>query len=489
MLNLQKRKTGFKKKINFGYRKDKRMKIGQELSKKKKEKRLMQKRNLKLKSKEDNSMESLILDRLNEININDIQSNFPFLIDSRDSINSKWFESLFSLENPIEMLVNSFENGDQIQQLQAGLIISIGTGKYLNNENQNENQNQNQNQIQNQTKFINSLEETQICAVSINQLNNSDEMIQQSAITILGNLAQEKITFRDQIIELGFIEAIKNMESARIELAHECIWALSRCFINKTYNFQNISNLQSVISLFCGSLLYDDTQIIQDSAMALVYLSDTSETIQFILNENILNRLFELIIHPDSEIQIPILRLLANISVGEQDQIQTLININIHEILVQLLENNLQQIRQISCCILANIVGINSEIVDFLFQSNAFDFIYQIIEKDDPHVQIEAIPIVINSILTGTNDQEKLQNKIIFDFFEIIFSIKDSGIALNLLFALEKIFEIDPNNILLSKPHFIDFLNNFLEFNDIEVARKIRELKMNFVEKNMNLEK
>lgn len=186
----------------------------------------------------------------------------------------------------------------------------------------------------------------------------------EQAIWGLGNIAGDSHKIRDNVINEGAILPIADIldkSPPGSSLVRNASWTLSNlCRGRPPPTFSKVARaLPSLTKVLIENDLED---ILIDVCWAMSYLSDGGdERIPSILETGVLNRLVQLLSHPNIAISVPCLRTIGNIVTGNDVQTQLVIEAGALNSLNELVYNKKKTVRKEVCWTLSNITAGSSD--------------------------------------------------------------------------------------------------------------------------------
>lgn len=193
--------------------------------------------------------------------------------------------------------------------------------------------------------------------------NNGD--IRDQAIWSLSNIAGDSVTYRDQVISTGIVTGLSDLlvtGKIRTNTSFELVtWFLSNVCRGQPAPHSTV--IERVLQLVPGFLTMEKTGILGNTCWILSHLTANGDpgVIDTVLNSGIVGRLFELLMTYGESVQIPALRIIGNITVGDDSQTQVLLNLGLISHLAALITSAKRDIRREAVWCFSNITGGSEE--------------------------------------------------------------------------------------------------------------------------------
>lgn len=164
----------------------------------------------------------------------------------------------------------------------------------------------------------------------IRLLQSPDPEVCEKGILSLGNLLHFAPNLRDYIIRHGLMQKlmsiIQDKSTCTLMLSH-VTWVLRKlCISSQPSPPDNAAEIIQALNI----VLYNpEANVLEDALMAVRNLAHGNETIQMLLDFEVVPRIIYLLEHPNVTVQNAALQALINIATGSEEQIQELLNNNL----------------------------------------------------------------------------------------------------------------------------------------------------------------
>nr|AEW68226.1 alpha-karyopherin 4 [Drosophila melanogaster] len=281
----------------------------------------------------------------------------------------------------------------------------------------------------------------------IRLLQSPDPEVCEKGILSLGNLLHFAPNLRDYIIRHGLMQKlmsiIQDKSTCTLMLSH-VTWVLRKlCISSQPSPPDNAAEIIQALNI----VLYNpEANVLEDALMAVRNLAHGNETIQMLLDFEVVPRIIYLLEHPNVTVQNAALQALINIATGSEEQIQELLNNNLLPHLSALMSNSDPDIRCQVLKLLLNIADGN------IFQRHAImnaGLLHKILEC----LKADAISLKSAAALTITTlaiDKDKnllcylMRQGVIPEFCNLLFC-QERDILSNVLDILSTILDVDPS--------------------------------------------
>jgi len=278
----------------------------------------------------------------------------------------------------------------------------------------------------------------------IKLLESPNSNVKEQSIWALGNITGDSPENRDLVLEGGILPPlIKELNLPnRISFTRNAIWTLSNLCRGKPspktiFLKEIISNLQKFI-------FSEDSGILADVCWAFSYISDGSqEKIQILIESGVVQRITELLMHSDTIVQTPALRVVGNIATGDDLQTQTIINCGVLPCLLTLLSSPYKSIKKEACWTISNITAGNPGQIQAVIDAKIIPTLIYILKYSETDIKKEAAWAISNATSGGVHQQITYLVKMdcINPMIELLTS-SDSRVVKVILDGLENILEI-----------------------------------------------
>lgn len=239
-------------------------------------------------------------------------------------------------------------------------------------------------------------------SIFVSLVEHKNENIKEQSIWALGNIAGDSYKFRDLVLEQKILVPLLNQInlSNKISLLRNATWTLSNLCRGKPG--PDHKYLKSILFGLTKLIFSEDNEILGDVCWALSYISDNSNKhIQLIIESGIIQRIVELLMHKDFNVQTPALRIIGNIVTGDDIQTQLVINCSVLPCLLVLLNSPKKTIKKETCWTISNIAAGNSEQIQALIDCGLFPTLIHILKNAEIDVKKEAAWAISNAASGG----------------------------------------------------------------------------------------
>mmetsp|Transcript_46 Transcript_46/g.142 ORF Transcript_46/g.142 Transcript_46/m.142 type:complete len:515 (+) Transcript_46:145-1689(+) len=278
----------------------------------------------------------------------------------------------------------------------------------------------------------------------IELLESPNNNVKEQSIWALGNITGDSPENRDLVLKAGILfPLIRELNLPnRISFTRNAIWTLSNLCRGKpspksVFLKEIISNLEKFI-------FSEDSGILADVCWAFSYISEGSqERIQILIESGVVQRITELLMHAETIVQTPALRVIGNIATGDDLQTQTIINCGALPCLLTLLSSPYKSIKKEACWTISNITAGNPRQIQSVIDANIIPTLIYILKYSEIDIKKEAAWAVSNATSGGIHKQINYLVKMdcISPMVELLTS-SDSRVVRVILDGLENILEI-----------------------------------------------
>mmetsp|Transcript_15061 Transcript_15061/g.29690 ORF Transcript_15061/g.29690 Transcript_15061/m.29690 type:complete len:522 (+) Transcript_15061:56-1621(+) len=278
----------------------------------------------------------------------------------------------------------------------------------------------------------------------IKLLESPNNNVKEQSIWALGNITGDSPENRNKVLEAGILfPLIRELELPnRISFTRNAIWTLSNLCRGKP-SPESIF-LKKIIFTLEKFIFSDDSGILADVCWAFSYISDGSpERIQMVIDSGIVQRLTELLMHSNTIVQTPALRVIGNVATGDDLQTQILINCGALPCLLTLLSSAYKSIKKEACWTISNITAGNPRQIQSVIDANIMPTLIYLLKYSETDIKKEAAWAISNATSGGTQKQINYLVKLdcISPMIELLTS-SDSRVIKVILEGLENILEI-----------------------------------------------
>lgn len=240
-----------------------------------------------------------------------------------------------------------------------------------------------------------------------NLLMSPDTLVQEQAVWALGNVAGDCPDYRDQILSIGVLPVLIRMikTSPKISMQRNAVWTVSNLCRGKPA--PPFIAIQDAIPVLSSLIRAEDEQVVIDACWAVSYVSDGDpERIQSVLANNIAPRIIELLLHPNSLVQTPALRVIGNIVTGNDQQTQYMISLGVLPQIANILaRTNKRAIKKEACWTVSNITAGPPEQIQQVLDARLAEQLVHHMAHSELDVQKEAAWAVANATSSGNQAQ------------------------------------------------------------------------------------
>ena len=244
--------------------------------------------------------------------------------------------------------------------------------------------------------------------IFVNLLKSPAPNVREQAVWALGNIAGDSTDCRNLVLNCNALNPLLALcgPEATVTMLRNATWALSNfCRGKPQPNFEQVSGSLPVLAQLLRST---DVEVLADACWALSYLSDDNgnQKIQAVIHAGVAPELIRLLLHPNSNVQIPALRTVGNIVTGDDMQTQTMINGGALPNLQALLTSDVRGIKKESCWTISNITAGNATQIEHVIRAGMIPYLVDILNTAEFEVQKEACWALSNATSGGTNGQK-----------------------------------------------------------------------------------
>jgi importin subunit alpha-1 len=283
----------------------------------------------------------------------------------------------------------------------------------------------------------------------VNLLENPIENIKEQSIWALGNIAGDSPHCRNNVLEDGILEPLLKQlfSSNRISFLRNSIWAISNLCRGKPG--PKTIYLRSIFPVLQKFIFFEDPGILADICWTFSYISDGShERIQNIIDLGILQRITELLMHPELIVRTPALRVIGNIATGDDLQTQTIINCGALPCLLTLLNSSVKSHKKEACWTISNITAGNPDQIQAVIDANLMPTLINLMKNSEMDIKKEATWAISNATSGGTQKQINylVKHDCISPMVDLL-SSPDQRVIRVILDGLENMLEMGGKNI------------------------------------------
>jgi len=245
--------------------------------------------------------------------------------------------------------------------------------------------------------------------VFVEILRTGIDMIKEQAVWALGNIAGDSSSCRDFILQLQVIPYLIQLTGVGVPqpLRKNAVWTISNLCRGRP---APVFSFIRITIPYLVQLLHDpDSNIVGDALWALSYITDgDNERIEEVLKFPVAEIVVPLLLHKLSTVYAPALRVVGNISTGEDRHTQAILDAGVIPRLRVLLEGNSKGIIREVCWALSNITAGTPNQIQFIFDEPGLVIaLRDLLHIADFAVKKEATWALANITSTGSLMQVK----------------------------------------------------------------------------------
>ena len=244
----------------------------------------------------------------------------------------------------------------------------------------------------------------------IKLLDSSIEELKIQATWLLGNLSSDCLKIRDALIkEKAFDKLITILASTNDkQLIKQATWALGNFFrVRPKPPFDAVKKCFNTVAR-AMLIIPNDTEFLSDACFILYFMTEHyKETINDLLDINIIPQILKNLDIDNRFIQINCLRIVGNIASGNANQTQILLDLGVLSYLKKTIFNANKQIRKETAWILSNIAAGTQKQIEALIKEEILPILDKKIQEDEPEIKKECIWAVCN--LTSVENPDYLK--------------------------------------------------------------------------------
>ena len=241
-------------------------------------------------------------------------------------------------------------------------------------------------------------------------IGSSNVELKETVIWALGNIAVDSLEFRDLVLSHGAMHKllevcnISNMETKNEKSLQRCAaWTLQNLCRYKP--FAESQYVTKVIQALTIMIRTRDEKILKYVCRGFSHLSagdDDDLIMNAIYTSGALNRLIELLEHKRHDIVYPAVKVISNISSGDQEPTQWVIDLGVLRRLKTLLIHKDTPMRKEACFAISNIAAGTQGQVEAVISANLIPSLVNILKNDEYGVAKEASWALSNAARGGT---------------------------------------------------------------------------------------
>lgn len=245
---------------------------------------------------------------------------------------------------------------------------------------------------------------------------SSNAECREQAVWAIGNVAGDSEALRDETLRAGCMQAVMRLinphNPSSVGMLRNVTWTLSNMCRGKK-PLPPFEYVRHAIPAMTWLLNYDDSEVIQDAAWGLSYVSDEPgddnyKLDVFVKQEGLLQRLAWLLENYQKQdiLVVPVLRAIGNVLTGNDQQTDAVLQHGVTEALLKLLRHPKRNIRKETAWALSNITaGQPHQIEQVLGNQALVTELSRLLRSGDVVVQREAAWTIANACTCGNNRQ------------------------------------------------------------------------------------
>ncbi|KAJ3445079.1 importin alpha [Anaeramoeba flamelloides] len=385
---LEKRKGLFKKKNSEESSRSKRNKVNISISKKKRESRLMKRRNIQ------STEEIPEIQDFNNIIKGTKSKNMDQIVECVQQIRILLSQNS---EPPIDLVIKSGVIPTFVEMLSqkensfltfetAWIFSNICSGTHA------------------QTK---SVVDHGIIPIFIELLDSKDLPIVEQSIWGLGNISGDCDEYRllilDNKIVIPKLISVFNRYPITLEIIKLAVWTLSGLFKNSPPLAPKLCRL--VFPIFSTYLQDPKEELLVDSCWGMSYICHDPVNIKRLISGDCIPRLIQLLEKDDDEIIISSIRILSSVMGGTNKQTEHVLQAGILKPLKKLMQSTHIRIVKEACFALSNITAGTEDQIQLIIDEELIPEIIDLLSNKNPKISREACWIMCNAINGGNTEQ------------------------------------------------------------------------------------
>ncbi len=246
-------------------------------------------------------------------------------------------------------------------------------------------------------------------SVLVQLLSSLNEEIRVQAALAIGAVSGSSEGFRDIVLAADALPPLllSFNEHSSINTLRSITFAISRLCYGKRLPVQTREQTRSAIPLLTRLLSSQETDIMNDSCVALGEISNgPTSCIDAILqaNTNVVQRLTEIILGSTStKLQTSALKIIGNIAADDESQAQYVIDAL--PSFVWLLDHPDKEIRKEVYWTLSNITAGTIAQIQAVIDAAIFPKLFKVLKESELKIRKEVGWIILNTLLSGSEDQ------------------------------------------------------------------------------------
>lgn len=231
----------------------------------------------------------------------------------------------------------------------------------------------------------------------------------EQALWAVANIAGDSAQLRDYVIECDGVNAlmalVNRLDDLEVSCARTLAWAFSNMCRHK--NPHAPLAVLAVLSKGLAKLVaHPDKQVRQDACWAISYLTDgPDEQIALAQTSGVLPYVIEFLRESDA-MAAPALRVLGNMSTGNDDLTQCVVDLKTLDQIIPLSEQSKSTTVVKECCwLISNIIAGTQSQIQAVIDAGIMPFIIEVLRTGDFKCQFEASWAVANLAQGGNSKQ------------------------------------------------------------------------------------
>ncbi|OAF67841.1 hypothetical protein A3Q56_04441 [Intoshia linei] len=299
---------------------------------------------------------------------------------------------------------------------------------------------------------------------------DSQRVLKQTVWT-LSNIAGENVRYRNLLINYDIITSLISLvdkTTTHIDVKIQAIWCLSNMCRRKD-SPTPIKEIKQILNLAAKLIYSDNEHILRNSLWILAYICDgPCERMTLVLESGILDRLIEIVLHPNQELINPALRTIGNILAGSEKQTQLAIDASVLPVLINIAgaKHISKFIRKEAFWALSNIAAGNPSQIKQLIDDGGLKVVKSVFEEDNMQLQKEGLWSLCNMLgnAEGTYDiAESIVSQGLLECMIRLLKKNDFKIVDKTLDCLYKIFNLGEEK----QPNFFTYAFEELDGMDV----------------------
>lgn len=239
--------------------------------------------------------------------------------------------------------------------------------------------------------------------------SNSNDSLAEQALWAVANICGDSAQLRDYVIECGGVETLMMLVDRVDQLDESFVrtlaWAISNMCRHKNppAPFPVLKELSKGLAKLVA---HTDRQVCQDACWAISYLTDgPDEQIDLARKSGILPYVVDLLRDTDAMVA-PALRVLGNMSTGNDDLTQCVVDMGTLKEIVPLLKNSKSPTVVKECCwLVSNVIAGTQGQIQAVIDAGIIPYIVKVLHTGEFKCQFEASWAVANLAQGGNADQ------------------------------------------------------------------------------------